>query len=59
MAKTNAGAVSAVYTKEQLSHSQKYANSRDLISALLEDGKNYTLEQVDKLITDYRKGKVR
>lgn len=59
MARTNAGAVGAVYTKEQLSRSQKYANNRDLISALLDDGETYTLEQVDKLIADYKKGKVR
>ena len=34
-------------------------NSKDLISALLNDGETYTLEQVDKLIADYKKGKVR
>lgn len=59
MAKTTDGAVSAVYTKEQLAHSAKYANRRDLISALLTDGETYTLEQVDKLIENYKKGKVR
>ena len=59
MAKTTAGAVGAVYTKEQLSHSLKYAGSRDLISALLKDGESYTLEQVDRLIADYKKGKVK
>ena len=60
MAKTNTGAVGAAYSKEQLSRSQKYANSKDLISALLNDGETYTLEQVeDKLIADYKKGKVR
>ena len=37
MAKTDAGAVSAAYTKEQLTRSERYANSRDLISALLEN----------------------
>lgn len=59
MAKTNTEAVGAAYSKEQLSRSQKYANSKDLISALLNDGETYTLEQVDKLIADYKKGKVR
>ena len=34
MAKTNTGAVGAAYSKEQLSRSQKYANSKDLISVL-------------------------
>lgn len=59
MAKNDAGAVSAAYTKEQLTRSERYANSRDLISALLENGKTYTLDEVDKLIADYKKGKVR
>lgn len=59
MAKTDAGAVSVAYTKEQLTRSERYANSRDLISALLENGKTYTLDVVDKLIANYKKGKVR
>lgn len=58
MAKTNAGDAAA-FTKEQLARSEKYANRRDLISALLFDGETYTLEQVDKLIADYKKGKVK
>lgn len=63
MAKTNTGAagaqaVGATYTKEQLLASTKYANRRDLISALLENGKTYTLDKVDGLIKDFMKGKV-
>ncbi len=57
MAKTNTGA--ATYTKEQLAASKKYANRRDVISALLEPGKTYTLAEVDALIEKYMKGKVR
>ena len=33
----------AVYTREQVMSSQRYANRRDLVSVLLEDGKQYTL----------------
>lgn len=63
MAKTNTGAagaqaVGATYTKEQLLASTKYANRRDLISALLENGKTYTLDKVDALIDKFMKGKV-
>lgn len=57
MAKTNTGA--ATYTEEQLAASKKYANRRDVISALLEPGKTYTLAEVDALIEKYMKGKVR
>lgn len=48
----------AVYTKDQLAASKKYANRRDLIRALLEDGKTYTLDEVDSLINTFMKGKV-
>ena len=37
----------ATYKKEQLVASKRYANRRDLIRALLEDGKAYTLNEVD------------
>ena len=48
----------ATYKKEQLVASKRYANRRDLIRALLEDGKAYTLNEVDGLIEQYMKGKV-
>ena len=45
--------------KEQLVASKRYANRRDIIMALLEDGKAYTLNEVDGLIEKYMKGKVK
>jgi len=51
-------AAPAAYTKEQLAASKRYANRRDLIRALLEDGKAYTLKEADALIEKYMKGKV-
>ena len=45
----------ATYKKEQLVASKRYANRRDL---LREDGKAYTLNEVDGLIEKYMKGKV-
>lgn len=48
----------ATYTKEQLAASKRYANRRDLIRALLENGKAYTLKEADALIEKYMKGKV-
>lgn len=53
-----AKAPAVVYTKGQLAASKKYANRRDLISVLLEDGKAYTLEETDKLIEEFMKGEV-
>ena len=38
---------------------QRYAKRRDLLSVLLEDGKEYTMEQVDSLLQNFfKKGKV-
>lgn len=57
MAKNDTAAVA--FTKEQLAASKKYAKRRDLIGALLEDGKTYTTKEVDALIEKFMKGKVR
>lgn len=45
-------------TREQLMGSARYARHRDLLSALLEDGRTYTPEEADGLIEDFRKGRV-
>lgn len=50
MAKTQTTeANAAAFTKAQLVASQRYVHRRDLIGALLEDGKTYTLNEVDIL----------
>ena len=47
MAKTQTTeANAAAFTKAQLVASQRYVHRRDLIGALLEDGKTYTLNEV-------------
>lgn len=58
--KTEAGgAAAATYTVDQLAASKRYANRRDLIRALLDSGKRYTLDEVDRLIESYMKGQVK
>lgn len=47
------------YTKEQLLESEKYADKRDLLSALLDDKRKYSLSEVDKQIEKYMKGEVK
>lgn len=59
MAKDENNIAQAAYTKEQLVASRRYADRRDLISALLEDGRSYTTDEVDALIKKYLKGKVK
>lgn len=48
-----------VYTKDQILASAKYCNRSDLADALLEEGKTYTLEEVDQMMAKYLKGKVK
>lgn len=47
------------FTRDQLAASKRYAPMRDLVSVLLEDGKQYTLDEVDKKIEAFKKGKVK
>lgn len=46
------------FTKEQLVASEKFANQKDLVSALLEDGKSYTISDTEKIISNQMKRKV-
>ena len=49
----------AVFSKRQLLSFRRYVGRQDLLSVLLEDGKTYTLAQVDSLLQGFMKGKVR
>ena len=63
--KQEAGATGKVQTaepqfsKEQIVASARYCNQRDLVDALLGNGKKYTIATVDNLIEKYKKGKVK
>lgn len=47
-----------VFPKKRVLTFKRYADRRDLLSVLLEDGKEYTHDQIDGLIKDFMKGKV-
>lgn len=47
-APANLSAQPAKYTKQQFLSSEKYAADKDVLNALLEDGKTYTAEQADQ-----------
>lgn len=49
----------AKYTKEQIVTSKKYRLRRDLLNALLDKDKSYSLEEVDKIIDNFMKRKVK
>jgi len=43
------------FTKEQILKSKKYRDQRDLINALLVNGRSYTLDDVDIMIEKFMK----
>ena len=45
-----------MFTKEQFLNSKTYRQHRDLISVVLEGNKSYTKEEVNKIISKYKKG---
>lgn len=61
MAKTKAVEDQEVVTflKEQLLSAEKYSNRKDILGVLLEDGKEYSFEQVNALLDEFMKGKVK
>lgn len=47
-----------VFSKEQLKNSKKFANRKDLIEVLLEEGRQYSISEVEEKIEKFMKGKV-
>ena len=51
--------VATRYTKEQLIRSNRYTNRRDLLGAILKDSVLYSIEEVEAMLNNYMKGKVK
>lgn len=47
------------HSKSSLIVSEKYKNRKDLLSVVLADNKLYGFEEVDKMVDDFMKGKVK
>lgn len=47
------------FKKQELLQAECYQEKKDLVSALLEDGRDYSLTEVDAVIERFMKGKVR
>lgn len=58
MEKGNGKASPDFFEKRQLLESRRFRDKKDLLEAILLDGKEYTMEEVEQRIDDYRKGKV-
>lgn len=59
MKNKNGKEAAARYTKKQLAGSERYRNQGDLISALLEEGKLYTVAEADEALKGFMKGRVK
>ena len=49
----------ATYSKEQLKRAKRDMERKDLVNALLEDNRQYTLDEVDTAIEKFMKGTVK
>lgn len=47
------------FTKEALVNAKQFRDKCDIVSALLTDGNEYTVSEVEEMITKYMKGKVK
>ena len=47
------------FSKEQLVNSKKFSGKQDLLNTILEDDKQYTLDEVVSMVEKYLKGKVK
>ena len=56
---TGAKAPVSKFSKGQILRSKRYGERRDLLSVLLEDKKAYSHAEVEKIIDDFMKGKVK
>lgn len=50
-----AKAAAAKYAKEQFLGSSRFADHKDVLNALLVEGKTYTTDQVERLVHDFLK----
>lgn len=51
--------IEAKYSKKQLESASRYQEKRDLLAALLAEGKKYTFQEADEMINHYMKGTVK
>lgn len=52
-------ATEPVFSKDSLLNSKRFRDNRDIVSALLEDGVEYTISEVETMIAEYMKGTVK
>ena len=58
-AETSEDTVVSTFDKQQILKSQRYQKHHDLLTALLKDGQQYSHENIETLIDNFMKGKVK
>ena len=48
-----------LFTKDSIMRSKRFAHRRDALSFLLKDGDSYTCDEVERILENYMKGKVK
>ena len=51
--------VEETYTKQAILNSERYSTKKDLVNALLDNDKKYTLKETDNIIKKYLKGVIK
>ena len=46
------------YTKNQIVRSKTFIDNKDLLNAILKEDKSYSKKEINKIIENYKKGKV-
>ncbi len=59
MTKANVKAEVPKFEKEQICSSVRYSKYKDVLSSQLHDDKSYSYDDIDKIIDDFMKGKVK
>lgn len=59
MEETKKEKTETTYLKTQLVQSQKYKNKRDILNSILDDNKRYTFKEVDALVDNFLRKKVK
>lgn len=52
------GAPESVFSKEQILQASRFSEHVDIIDALLENDRQYTISQVEDIVSRFLKGKV-
>lgn len=56
---TKSNLIENKYTKKQIINSKTFANNKDLLEVILKENKSYSKKEVNEIIENYKKGKVK